>query len=151
VRLRVISWIESLPTASYPLSHTKTHEKQISFIDRTEDNAGHQRRRAISFRPDGTRLLEKDAIAPSAARLCYASPASFVTPSLHFDHSVPVVSDRSVPHGNQYRFSGFRFPPPFCLFRPVPVRVVLMLVRLLTNENSASVILLNLGDPPLPI
>ncbi len=28
VRLRVISWIESLPTADDPLNHTKNHENQ---------------------------------------------------------------------------------------------------------------------------
>jgi hypothetical protein len=33
-------------------------------------NAGLQLRRAISIQTEGTRLLEKHAIAPSAARLC---------------------------------------------------------------------------------
>jgi len=33
-------------------------------------NASLQLRRALSIRPEGKRLLEKDAIAPSAARLC---------------------------------------------------------------------------------
>jgi len=39
----------------------------------TRDNAGLQLRRAISTQPEGTKLLEKHAIAPSAARLCYAA------------------------------------------------------------------------------
>ena len=34
-------------------------------------NDGLQLRRAISIQAEGTRLLEKNAIAPSAARLCY--------------------------------------------------------------------------------
>jgi hypothetical protein len=37
-------------------------------------NAGLQLRRAITIQAEGTRLLEKHAIAPSAARLCCASP-----------------------------------------------------------------------------
>jgi len=36
-------------------------------------NAGLQLRRAISIQAEGKRLLEKQAIAPSAARLCWAS------------------------------------------------------------------------------
>ena len=40
-------------------------------------NAGLQLRRAISIQAEGIRLLEKHAIAPSAARLCYA--ARYVT------------------------------------------------------------------------
>src|SRR5258705_7002353 len=39
-------------------------------------NVGLQLRRAISIQAEGKKLLEKDAIAPSAARLCYAN--SFV-------------------------------------------------------------------------
>jgi hypothetical protein len=35
-------------------------------------NAGLQLRRAISIHAERIELLEKDAIAPSAARLCYA-------------------------------------------------------------------------------
>jgi hypothetical protein len=35
------------------------------------DNDGLQLRRAISIQAEGTKLLEKDAIAPSAARLCW--------------------------------------------------------------------------------
>jgi hypothetical protein len=35
-------------------------------------NAGLQLRRAISIQAEGTKLLKKHAIAPSAARLCYA-------------------------------------------------------------------------------
>jgi hypothetical protein len=52
----------------------------------TQDNDGLQLRRAISIQPEGKRLLEKHAIAPSAARLCYAYPrpvnveAVFYTP-----------------------------------------------------------------------
>jgi len=34
-------------------------------------NAGLQLRRAISIQAEGKSLLEKHAIAPSAARLCY--------------------------------------------------------------------------------
>jgi hypothetical protein len=41
---------------------------------RVRPNAGLQLRRAISIQADGKRLLEKHAIAPSAARLCYAAP-----------------------------------------------------------------------------
>jgi hypothetical protein len=36
VRLRVISWIESLSTAGDPLNHTKNHEKQNRFLSLTE-------------------------------------------------------------------------------------------------------------------
>jgi hypothetical protein len=36
-------------------------------------NGGLQLRRAISIQAEGTRLLEKDAIAPSAARLCWVA------------------------------------------------------------------------------
>jgi hypothetical protein len=36
-------------------------------------NAGLQLRRAISIQAEGTKLLEKHAIAPSAARLCSAA------------------------------------------------------------------------------
>ena len=36
-------------------------------------NAGLQLRRAISIQAEGKKLLEKHAIAPSAARLCYAA------------------------------------------------------------------------------
>jgi len=36
-------------------------------------NAGLQLRRAISIRPEGKSLLEKHAVAPSAARLCYVA------------------------------------------------------------------------------
>jgi hypothetical protein len=32
VRLRVISWIESFPTAGDPLNHTKNHEKENGFL-----------------------------------------------------------------------------------------------------------------------
>jgi len=35
-----------------------------------QDNAGLQLRRAISIQAEGKKLLEKNAIAPSAARLC---------------------------------------------------------------------------------
>jgi hypothetical protein len=40
---------------------------------REAPNAGLQLRRAISIQAEGTRLLEKHAIAPSAARLCSAA------------------------------------------------------------------------------
>jgi hypothetical protein len=35
-----------------------------------------QLRRVISIQAEGIKLLEKDAIAPSAARLCYVPPLS---------------------------------------------------------------------------
>ena len=43
MRLRVISWIESLPTAGDPLNHTKNHEKQnrfLSFMEQANMLAG---------------------------------------------------------------------------------------------------------------
>jgi hypothetical protein len=40
-------------------------------------NAGLQLRRAISIRAEGKNLLEKHAIAPSAARLCYVAVLRF--------------------------------------------------------------------------
>jgi hypothetical protein len=40
-------------------------------------NSGLQLRRAISIQAKGTRLLEKYAIAPSAARLCSIAAARF--------------------------------------------------------------------------
>jgi len=36
-------------------------------------NDGLQLRRAISIQAEGKKLLEKDAIAPSAARLCWVA------------------------------------------------------------------------------
>jgi len=39
-----------------------------------QPNASLQLRRAISIQAEGKKLLEKHAIAPSAARLCYARP-----------------------------------------------------------------------------
>jgi hypothetical protein len=39
-------------------------------------NAGLQLRRAVSIQAEGRKLLEKHAIAPSAARLCSTSPQS---------------------------------------------------------------------------
>jgi hypothetical protein len=38
--------------------------------DQEAPNDGLQLRRAISIQAEGKKLLEKDAIAPSAARLC---------------------------------------------------------------------------------
>jgi hypothetical protein len=37
-------------------------------------NAGLQLQRAISIQAEGKKLLEKHAIAPSAARVCWAAP-----------------------------------------------------------------------------
>ena len=39
-------------------------------------NAGLQLRRAISIQAEGKKLLEKHAVAPSAAGLCYAAPCN---------------------------------------------------------------------------
>jgi hypothetical protein len=44
----------------------------IPIATKKAHNDGLQLRRAISIQAEGTRLLEKHAIAPSAARLCYA-------------------------------------------------------------------------------
>jgi hypothetical protein len=44
---------------------------QFPLKKRKMSNAGLQLRRAIIIQAEGTRLLEKYAIAPSAARLCY--------------------------------------------------------------------------------
>jgi hypothetical protein len=41
--------------------------------ERVPSNAGLQLRRAISIQPEGIKLFEKYAIAPSAARLCYVA------------------------------------------------------------------------------
>ena len=46
---------------------------EISYQMRKPPNAGLQLRRAISIQAEGTKLFEKHAIAPSAARLCYAA------------------------------------------------------------------------------
>ncbi|HUC20424.1 MAG TPA: hypothetical protein VMR98_02935, partial [Candidatus Polarisedimenticolaceae bacterium] len=46
-------------------------ERLVEFY-REAANAGLQLRRAISIQAEGIRLLEDHAIAPSAARLCYA-------------------------------------------------------------------------------
>jgi hypothetical protein len=43
-------------------------------INYTAHNDGLQLRRAISIQAEGKKLLEKHAIASSAARLCYAAP-----------------------------------------------------------------------------
>ena len=43
----------------------------MSFMWRMRPNAGLQLRRAITIQAEGIRLLEKHAIAPSAARLCF--------------------------------------------------------------------------------
>jgi hypothetical protein len=47
--------------------------KRAFFDQKKWHNAGLQLRRAISIQAKGTRLLEKHAIAPSAARLCYVA------------------------------------------------------------------------------
>jgi hypothetical protein len=44
----------------------------------TRDNAGLQLRRAITIQAEGKKLLEKHAIAPSAARLCYIAASSII-------------------------------------------------------------------------
>jgi hypothetical protein len=41
--------------------------------ERKTHNAGLQLRRAISIQAEGKKLLEKHAVAPSAARLCYVA------------------------------------------------------------------------------
>jgi hypothetical protein len=43
-----------------------------TFINKKRANDGLQLRRAISIQAEGKKLFEKHAIAPSAARLCYA-------------------------------------------------------------------------------
>ena len=43
----------------------------IMFDTSKQSNASLQLRRAISIHLEGTKLLERHAIAPSAARLCY--------------------------------------------------------------------------------
>ena len=48
----------------------------LSFRYTQPSNDGLQLRRAISIRAEGKRLLEKHAIAPSAARLCYVAAAA---------------------------------------------------------------------------
>jgi hypothetical protein len=45
-------------------------------------NDGLQLWRAISIQAEGTRLLEKHAIAPSAARLCWAAALHTSEPAL---------------------------------------------------------------------
>src|SRR5687767_5059293 len=45
----------------------------IRFQRTATPNVGLQLRRAISIQAEGIRLLEKHAIAPSAARLCWAA------------------------------------------------------------------------------
>jgi hypothetical protein len=42
-------------------------------VSKKPSNGGLQLRRAISIRAEGKKLLEKHAIAPSAARLCSAA------------------------------------------------------------------------------
>jgi hypothetical protein len=51
----------------------KLHFMVFTSVIRKASNVGLQLRRALSIRAEGRRLLEKDAIAPSAARLCYAA------------------------------------------------------------------------------
>jgi hypothetical protein len=48
---------------------------------REAHNDGLQLRRAISIQAEGTKLLEKHAIAPSAARLCYAAVRLHLKPA----------------------------------------------------------------------
>ena len=45
-------------------------------------NAGLQRRRASGIQAEGKKLLEKQAIAPSAARLCWAAALTYVDTKL---------------------------------------------------------------------
>jgi hypothetical protein len=62
------------------MNNNQHHLIEVVFVDSaahadsTMHNGGLQLRRAISIQAEGTRLLEKHAIAPSAARLCYACP-----------------------------------------------------------------------------
>jgi hypothetical protein len=49
-------------------------EAPLSKPNAKRPNAGLQLRRAISTQAEGTKLLEKHAVAPSAARLCYIAP-----------------------------------------------------------------------------
>jgi hypothetical protein len=44
-----------------------------SMVSQKRHNGGLQLRRTISIQAEGKKLLEKHAIAPSAARLCYAA------------------------------------------------------------------------------
>ncbi|MBC8032497.1 MAG: hypothetical protein H7Z16_20605 [Pyrinomonadaceae bacterium] len=45
----------------------------VSFKPEKQSNDGLQLRRAISIQAEGKKLFEKHAIAPSAARLCWAA------------------------------------------------------------------------------
>ena len=45
----------------------------MTLLTRLAQNAGLQLRRAITIQADGKRLLEKNAVAQSAARLCSAT------------------------------------------------------------------------------
>jgi hypothetical protein len=61
-------------TAAQNDNHCSNWQEYGSFVHSTIEmpNAALQLRRAISIQPEANRLLEKHAIAPSAARLCYA-------------------------------------------------------------------------------
>jgi len=58
-------------------------------------NAGHQLRRAIGIQAEGKKLLENDAIAPSAARLCWVAPYLMTRTKQRVNADVRVNEPRS--------------------------------------------------------
>jgi hypothetical protein len=64
--------LRNLPTVTRPTIVTIESKYRTSVLPKAA-NACLQLRRANSIQPTGTRLLEKHAIATSAARLCYAA------------------------------------------------------------------------------
>jgi len=70
-----LATIMRIPRAGKVLGHCSFIFNIFTAIDEKQSNGGLQLRRAISIQAEGARPLEKDAIAPSAARLCWMSPS----------------------------------------------------------------------------
>src|SRR6267142_2150843 len=65
--MRILIFIPQIWEFLFPLHFVISIHKSVA------SNAGLQLRRAISIQAEGTKLLEKHAIAPSAARLCWTA------------------------------------------------------------------------------
>ena len=94
-------------------------------------NDGPQLRRAISIRAEGTRLLEKNAIAPSAARLCW-SALGFL-PSLAFSPRL----NKSARLSGSRLLCDSRSPSPFVPPRGRTPRTSLALLSCLSKTRCA--------------
>src|SRR5918993_896059 len=121
----LISWVWDSPLGDVPKGHRTTKTMKIARTTPTSlrrHNDGLQLRRAISIQAEGTKLLEKHAIAPSAARLCYALAASELTEFLGFNISFNApnpIRTSSLPaaHPSILQASKLNRRPSFVMFQ----------------------------------